>query len=253
MRTDDRFLSVLSGILYISVEDGDGRPGIGTGFHVGQNYIATARHVVASNTIKRIGRNDTSLQWSHDGFGGPPHLSSTYPELQIDRFDAPIYHPDPDVDVCLIKTYPAIGIDRVIRIGAWSCLSTEGMLLLRRVFVSGYPPIYGAARPQLVSFTGEVSAAFTPYGGDKSRRLVISGMARGGFSGAPVLSNENEHNTVCIGLVTESSTLEGKAHELGFICAISPFSIFRTMAAAGVEIPEVRQAFQHVDQRMLVG
>lgn len=81
-------------------------------------------------------------------------------------------------------------------------------LVLYRTLVLGYPPIPLTKVPKIVASVGEVNALIELYDGSHHPHFLISTMARGGFSGSPVLVAYNEDNpdsgTAVLGIVTQS-------------------------------------------------
>jgi len=96
--------------------------------------------------------------------------------------------------------------------------------------VLGYPPIPLVARPTLVASVGEVNSLVDLYIGSKHPHFVISTIARGGFSGAPVLVAYNEENegggTAVLGLVTQSLTVDEQRPEQGYLAVLTVEPIY---------------------------
>ncbi|SRR6266446_1148093 len=55
------------GLAYISVENADGSPNIGTCFHIGESVFITARHVIEGLKIREIATTDVGVKWSRRG------------------------------------------------------------------------------------------------------------------------------------------------------------------------------------------
>ena len=195
---------------------------MGSAFHIGDGYCVTARHVIDGNQILSIGRRDTSLKTQITASG--PVRTTTFGSLSHKVFEAPLFHPDDRVDVAIVRLggrigggrgYPVSQLQPCVPLDRQVDLLTEGEYLLRPVVILGYPPIPWASDAHLVVFRGEVSAVIENRN-DRQRHFVISGMARGGFSGGPVMSTQG-----AVGIVTDSLGEDGMPTELGFISATS--------------------------------
>src|SRR6202044_635753 len=80
--------------------------------------------------------------------------------------------------------------------------------ILWKVLFMGYPRIPLSKEPVLVVYEGEVSAIADMLG-ERHPYFIISPIARGGFSGGPVIS---EHDFL-LGVVTQSFLEEDKSPE----------------------------------------
>ncbi|MFF8505869.1 serine protease [Streptomyces anulatus] len=199
-------------LLCVETCDKNGEPGVGTAFHIGDGYLVTARHVVE-------GRRLTSLIPARDG------------SVSIDSVEV-IYPSDPTVDLALLKTDFSLdhymknvhfwGRDDVrkvdhLEIGGHLNDWIDDGLVLMRVVAFGYPPIPTSPRSELVAVRGEVNAIIDPYVGSKHPLFVISPMARGGFSGGPVLTEDGW----LLGVVTSSLLTDHATPELGYGAALT--------------------------------
>ena len=105
--------------------------------------------------------------------------------------------------------------------------------MLYRTLVLGYPPIPLVAKPTLVASVGEINSLVDLYLGSKHPHFVISTIARGGFSGAPVLVTYNEDNedggTAALGLVTQSLTVDEQRPEQGYLAVLTIEPIYRCL------------------------
>ncbi len=122
------------------------------------------------------------------------------------------------------------------------------------VVVVGYPPIPFAMNPEPVAFNAEISSTIDSRI-DRKRHFVISGMARGGFSGSPVLllgtslarsgepfDQRNIGGVIGIvgrSLVEAKSSSEPGLGELGFLAAVSSTAIQETIGHHGLSVPAV--------------
>jgi hypothetical protein len=96
----------------------------------------------------------------------------------------------------------------------------------------GYPPVPFTTEPFLVASLGEINALVTL----RDRRhvhFVVSSMARGGFSGGPVLVAYNELNegsgTALLGIVTDSLVRNHGETETGFMTVLSIDPIYECL------------------------
>lgn len=208
------FRRYLHCVLYVEVMKPSGDVGIGTAFHVGDGYLLTARHVVEDNQVKSIGWNGQAVA------------------VSIDKV---LYPADEDVDLALMRTdfglraYPKPTPDDEhlrasapksdhIEIGGHLDDWIGDELILEGIVVIGYPPVPRSNAPVLVAARGEINAIVDPYSGSRHPLFVISPMARGGFSGGPVLLPWGD----LLGVVTES-LLDDTARptEVGFHSAVT--------------------------------
>ncbi|MET9057490.1 serine protease [Streptomyces antibioticus] len=199
-------------LLHVATQDESGEPGIGTAFHIGDGYLVTARHVIE-------GRRLTDL------------VPASYGRVSLDSVEV-IYPYDPSVDLAVLKTDFSLdfymesvkfwGRDDVrkvdhIRIGGHLDDWIDDSLVLTKVIAFGYPPIPTSPSPKLVAVRGEINAIIDPYVGSRSPLFIISPMARGGFSGGPVLTEDGW----LVGVVTSSLLTNHAAPELGYGAALS--------------------------------
>lgn len=228
-----------SAVLYVEVQDANGDRGIGTAFHIGSSYCVTARHVINGKKILRVGRRDTSLVTQITA-GRHPVRTTTHGAMER-QVDATYVHPDGNVDVAIIK----LGGPNAARIQPFVLLSpdadlyTEGEFLMEEVLIFGYPPIPWSDAAHLVVFRGDVSAVIENTT-DRKRHFVISGMARGGFSGGPVVTLD--HPNEVLGVVANSLMRDSEVPELGFIGAVSVQTVFEIVEAHQLRIPELDEA-----------
>lgn len=186
---------------------------IGTAFHIGDGYLVTARHVVED-------RNITSII-----------PASGYADISLDSVEI-MYPADETVDLALIKSDFSLeyymthvnfwGDPKVhkvdhIQIGTHLDDWIDDGLVLFDVVVFGYPRIPTSTSPQLVAVQGQVNAIIDPYIGSKHPLFVISPMARGGFSGGPVLTKGGW----LLGTMTSSLITDYSIPEVGFGAALS--------------------------------
>ena len=226
---------VASAVFFVEVKKANGDPDIGTAFHLGNGYFVTARHVLERNKILKVGRRDVSLK-THFATNGMPVQITVHPDFNHTEIEEPLFnHPDEKVDVTIFRLvgnvkdgglgYPASKLQPIVPLDGKVAAFTEGQFLLQPVVVMGYPPIpYAKGGAHLVVFRGDVSAVIE-HRYDHQRHFVISGMARGGFSGGPVVTSTG----AALGVVTDSLFDGDKPFELGFMSATSGKAIFETI------------------------
>ncbi|WP_404960413.1 serine protease [Streptomyces sp. 147326] len=212
-------------LVCVETSGDDGEPGIGTAFHIGDGYLVTARHVVENRQLQNL-----------IPYGGA--------KLSIDSVEV-IYPGDPTVDLALLKTDFSLeyymenvsfwGNGKVrkidhIEIGGHLDDWIDGGLVMMRVVALGYPPIPTSPRPELVAVRGEVITIIDPYVGSKHPLFVISPMARGGFSGGPVLTEDG----CLLGVVTSSLLTNHVAPELGYGAALTVEPLWNLLAENGI-------------------
>lgn len=206
-----------------------GDPQRGTCFHVGEGVFVTARHVVENRTISEVGFDDASVNqhllrdrkhWKKQSHG------------RINIVGGPFFHSNPECDVACfrVEPYPKAWIPLG---GHLDNFLGQHELVLYRTLVLGYPPIPLVAKPTLVASVGEINSLVDLYLGSKHPHFVISTIARGGFSGAPVLVTYNEDNedggTAALGLVTQSLTVDEQRPEQGYLAVLTIEPIYRCL------------------------
>jgi len=234
----DLVFRVGSAVVFVEVRKPNGDTDIGSAFHIGDGFFATARHVIEGNEILSVGRHDTSVK-THSGPGGQIVYSTTHPAFRVQQVENQYYHPEPAIDAAIIKLAgryePTLQMDPAV------ATLTEGEFLMEEVVVLGYPPIPFSADVHLVVFRGEVSAVLNHRIGGE-RYFVVSGMARGGFSGGPIVAVRNP--AVVLGLVSHSLVQGDRFMELGFIGGLSAKAIFETVDYCGLPITAVQRTYR---------
>jgi hypothetical protein len=218
---------------FIDTEDAQGNRGIGTCFHVGEGVFVTARHVVEGRKILDVGFHDFSVTVDLvQDFNRRDKEKPGIPGL----LEGPVFHPESTVDVaCLRLDYAP---EEYIPLGGhFDDYLGQYELLLHRTLVLGYPPVPMTEEPVLVTSAGEINA-LVALRGRKHVHFLVSSMARGGFSGGPVLVAYNELNeksgTALLGLVTDSLVRDQGAPETGFMTVLSMEPVYDCLDACGM-------------------
>jgi hypothetical protein len=197
----------------VTTEAADGTLHCGAAFHIGDGWLATARHVVEGEgrKLRELAPHDQrAIGWDR----------IIYPE--DDEVDLALLHTDFDLTHYMTMTTIA-GYDHEwkedhIHIGGhlddWI---SDDWMLLTEVLLMGYPVIFFARHRRLVAMRGEINAVVDMYRGPRHPHFVISPLPRGGFSGGPVLTSYG----MLLGVMTEALTLDGLPAELGYGAAIT--------------------------------
>ncbi len=183
----------------------------GTGFHIGDGFIVTARHVVENHSIESVAGTYTSRNVTIKNI--------FYPSSS--KIDLAVLQTDFSLDHYLEKTTiiedgkPKEKVDR-IPLGGHLDDWIGDELVLSRVVAFGYPKIPLSKEYVLVAVQGEINAVVDKYS-DSHPHFVISSIAREGFFGGPVISEYD----FLLGVLTESLTDGDQALENGFASVIS--------------------------------
>jgi hypothetical protein len=218
---------------FIDTEDDLGNRGIGTCFHVGEGVFVTARHVVEGRRILEVGFHDFSVTMD---------LIQDINRRDLEKpgtprlLKGPVFHPEPTVDVaCLLLDY--VPKDIIPLGGHFDDYLGQYDLLLHRTLVLGHPPVPMTEEPVLVASVGEINALVT-LRDRKYVHFLVSSMARGGFSGGPVLVAYNELNeesgTALLGLVTDSLVRDHGTPETGFMTVLSMEPVYECLEKTGM-------------------
>lgn len=220
------------------VVEKDGDEGIGSAFHVGDGVFVTARHVVEGTEIKEIRLTDWNLYYQSDlypkGKNGSYTVTHASPRM-CDHLDgvltvssAPVFHPDPDVDVAAIRVKGMAANAHFVPLGGhlddWV---GPGQFELSRALILGYPPVPFTNGPVLISVTAEVNAIVdlrTPKG--SQMHFILSAIPRGGFSGGLAFSEWG----FALGVVTQSLLSNQGPPELGFFTTTSIEAVYECLA-----------------------
>jgi len=222
--TRHAFSMYRNSVAYIVTSGSDQDESIGSAFHVGDGVFITARHVVENRTLLKVGFDDDSILYL---LMDATSSNSRLPEVRITT--GPFFHLDPEVDVACFQL--SVTPTSFIPLGGhFDDFLGQYELVLNRTLVMGYPPIPLSNRPVLFASTGEINALVDLYSGTKHPHFIISCMARGGFSGGPVIVAYNEDNidggTALLGVVTQSLVKNGDDVENGYFAVLTVEPIF---------------------------
>jgi len=202
-------------VAFVEVENKHGDRSIGTAFHVGDGVFVTAKHVVARKRVLKLGT--TVRHTLRDGAAQPDY------GLPIEGVPEGPYLAERGTDVALLvlpsaATLPAIPVGG--HLDDW--LGDE--MLLDSATVMGYPPVPFSGEPVLLAMRCEINGIIDKYTGGHPH-FIVSAIARGGFSGGPVIHDAG----FLVGIVTESLTRDEHPPELGFMAVLSVEPIYNCL------------------------
>ena len=192
---DSLFKEYKDAMVYIEVQAHGGIISIGSGFHLGEGVIITARHVVENKKIKSLS-NDLKV------------------------VSGPFFHDDENVDLAaiIVDKKDWIYIPLGFHLDDW--INDEDFMLAQTI-IMGYPPIPFSTQPLLVAATAEINTIVDRYNGPHPH-FIISAMPRGGFSGGACLIEWG----ACLGVIVQSFGKNYEPTELGFMAVITVEPIF---------------------------
>ncbi len=183
-------------VLRITTKNKEGDLVTGSGFHIGGGYIATAKHVIESGELEEI------TDWT--GTVTVACKRTLKPE-------------NPKIDLAVLETdFNLDGKHSFIPLGGHLDDWLGDEFVLTEVVVIGYPRIPCSLGGDLVAASGEVNAVIDRYNAPHVH-FIISTIARGGFSGGPVISEWG----FLLGVFIESLTHMDQSSENGFSAIIS--------------------------------
>lgn len=205
----------------VETQDQHGDLATGSAFHIGDGYLVTARHVVEDRSIVRL-------------------ISEENKQAIIQIYDT-ILPDDDTVDLAILRTDFSLhhymtrtnfhGFDNStkidhIKLGYHLDDWIGDSMVLMDVLVLGYPPIPTSDQPVLVGTRGEINAVIDPYIGPRHPLFIVSPIARGGFSGGPVIVGEGW----LLGVVTSSLVRDGAAAETGYLSVLTIEPLLQLLA-----------------------
>lgn len=157
---------------YVAVKDQGGNIGIGSSFHLGDGYYATARHVVFNMEIEKfcpftsayllddeICEEDRIASNTKVFDGEKAHISYNIHYRKLPEILNVYFHQDAAIDIAIIQVG---GIDRNTPSLILPPFLDDALgatdLLLEEVLIFGYPPILFTEEPNIVVATGQVNA-----------------------------------------------------------------------------------------------
>lgn len=187
---DNRYLEYINGLKYIAekwkksiakIYD-PSNSGIGTGFLISNNQLATAKHVVDAIKNIEIRFEDDVMTYNAANIIIPQKVN--------------------DLDLAIIELNQKIDYLIPLKI-------SNDYNILDDVVILGYPPVPMSDDAYLVANKGEVSSIVKLYRND-IQHLVVSTLIRGGNSGGPIINKRGD----VIGVITENLYKKVKAEEL---------------------------------------
>ncbi|WP_339511912.1 S1 family peptidase [Pseudomonas sp. RL_15y_Pfl2_60] len=220
------FAAYKGSVAYIVTTDSNGDEGIGSAFHVGNGVFITARHVLEGRELNEIGFDDNSISQL---LINNALRSETFCIPKTCITSGPFFHNNPEIDIACFTLN--VTPNSFIPLGSHlDDFLTQYELVLYRTLALGYPPIPFSDRPILFASSGEVNALVDLYAGTKHPHFIISSMARGGYSGGPVMVAYNEDNeksgTALLGMVTQSLVKDGNSSETGYFAVLTVEPIY---------------------------
>lgn len=207
------YIESSSAIAFIAViDDKTEKEGIGTAFHVGEGIFVTARHVVEGKEIKEIATTKRIIENYQEGKFEELSETTRNP-YYFKIIDGPHFPNDKELDIALLKVdllgvdLPALNLDEMT-----SYRINDNTYILDEVLIIGYPPIPFTIAPIQITSKARVNAVIDVHH-SQHPHLIVSAIARGGFSGGPVLAKSGQ----VIGIVTESLIMNGESTESGFM------------------------------------
>ncbi|MBN8538467.1 MAG: trypsin-like peptidase domain-containing protein [Deltaproteobacteria bacterium] len=208
-------------IVPINVEKPNGDLDCGTGFHIGDGYIVTARHVVEGMKKVEIEKK----------------------EIQVGDI---LYHKDVKVDLAVIRSNFNLNhwmektkvrgrerqkkIDR-IQLGGHLDDWIGDEFILSSALIVGYPQIPRSKFQVPIAAYAQVGAVMDEYSSPHPY-FILNTTARGGYSGGPVISEGG----FLLGVVTDCFYHHGKPYETGFMAAITVEPLLLMLQDHGIKI-----------------
>jgi Trypsin-like peptidase domain len=200
-------------VVRVQVTSKEGDLANGTAFHIGGGAYVTARHVVEGKKDITLFRSDTG---SNPKDGYPVYEVLEHPERQI---DLAILLSDLNREVFGDHAAPDPPRDQQVSFISlpemWGEWITDAFLLTKGM-ICGYPRVPFARYPTHVVVSAEINVQFDRYD-QAAVHFIVSSTARGGFSGAPLIS---EFDFV-LGVVTEEISEQPESPFMAVI-AIEP-------------------------------
>lgn len=224
---NELFYKLRPAIVAIATVNANGDSGIGTGFHVGDGVVVTARHVVEGmKSVTLVAKEAKGSAVRETIFAKNPLA-----DIAILRTDLDYSH---YLEMVHIQGMKYRKTDHLLLGVEWDDFADES-LVLYEVIVMGFPPI-PTALPALVTVRAQVNAIIDQYpigGQHPPPNYVLSGIPRGGFSGAPMVVEAGDDSFV-LGVVTSALVSNHGAPETGFMAAITIESVLQALHENGI-------------------
>ncbi len=221
-------------VVRMTVTDANGDQATGAGFHIGQGYFVTARHVVEGKA-KVVAEQMEGLAMINS-----IDVKSAYfpadPKIDLAVLQTEIHFTDYYLQGYKSMQGRTLDDFRGIPLGALVDDAVSDDHILEEVLLMGFPPIPLSDRPELVVVRGEINATMLRYIGPNYYYHIISTVARGGFSGGPVVDS----NGFLLGVFTESLIANGKETELGFAAVLSIEPLLTLLKDNGIVLKQNR-------------
>ena len=224
-------------IFKIFVQDEIGDKHTGTGFHIGNGLIVTARHAVEKMKIISIEAEGPTAKIEIKKIHLPNNIESDVAVLETN------FTPERELSLTTYhlgdKKVPAKEC-KASYLPIQECWDdwVGSELVLSKCIILGYPPIPTSRDVVLVAVSADVSAIVDSYLRPHVH-YILSNVPRGGFSGAPVIS---EYDFV-LGIVTTALTSNDEPVQLGFCGAVSVEPLFSLLMEKKLRPPGVSDEF----------
>lgn len=231
-------------IVRITVELPNGDESNGTGFHIGNGYIVTARHVIdGRKKIKIVGEHNSSKEID---------ISRTL-LLKDDTIDLALLETDFSLDYYMERVVIMEGKEErektdYIPIGDHLDDWLGDEFSLTKVLIMGYPTIPFSDKSVLFATEAEVNAVIDKYIGGHPH-FIVSSIPRGGLSGAPVISEYG----FLLGIVTEALHHNSFDNDSGYSAAISVQPLWDLIDESGVNVGENMEFLKMLENPDYIG
>lgn len=221
----ERYGKAAGAVAFVAVSDPEtGGESIGTAFHIGNGIFVTARHVVEGKTISEIATTKHSRNLIGSYVPREDKLSFSMPR-RLTLIDGPKYPVDKSVDLAFFKVdVSGTELPHLVMASLDEHYIDDNTCLLERVLIIGYPPIPLTTMPVQLAAAAEVNAV-TNLRVSKHTHFIVSAMARGGYSGGPVLDRFGR----VIGVVTDSLIKDFNAVETGYMAVLNISSVIEEL------------------------
>ncbi|MBQ4838547.1 S1 family peptidase [Pseudoalteromonas luteoviolacea] len=219
----ERYIESAGAVAFVAVVDKETEDnGIGTAFHIGGGLFVTAKHVVEGKVIESVATTKRAVEKINRGVHSNQTADYVSPR-KLHVIDGPHFSQEDGVDVAVFKV--DIGNQKLPSLRLDSLTShdiDDNSYLLGDALIIGYPPIPFSTMPIQVASLAKVNAVVDVWH-SKHPHYIVSAMARGGFSGGPVIT---EYGQV-MGIVTESLVQNGNPTENGYMSVLCAEAVIK--------------------------